>query len=591
MRLPYRNSDFYKNGLPYSNSFKAHTGCVNAVTFSKTNGISSASTRYPFSHPNLRIMASGGDCTTVYLWDLFRDFDGATPIHAFSGPTKNIFTLEFNCQDDTLYCGSNDAVIYKYDLQSQTKDVFGMKSPVYKDKLEDLPTSPPDVRQTSHASSISQISAHPIHSSLILSASSDDELHITDERVSNYDNVGHFHTTAEWRDVKWHPVSEHLFGCCDSRGGVYLNDIRKGFTGYNITSGSFSESVDPFVDDMSVMQYNAQLTNTHASKRVKLDSSSISFNNTGDLFGVIYQHSFPTIYSLNKSDPLAVLTGDYLPYGARVSPGERPYSTSCTTKHCSFEGDYFATGSDDFRGYVWKIPPVSRLLEGRREVSNESLLEGFENGSFGQYRSVFSKSKDEDVCIPTIVNRPAFRLEGHASIVNSAMIHPTLPLVATSGVEKIIKMHTPTPFTNNLEAKETPKSRKMGNETRSSRRDFLMALLTSPYENEEGTVEEDPLTLNFFDSLLRRDQEVDIWNEPDSNDEEDEEVDEHDDIDEDDVADVMMRFARDNSFGDGHEDETDDDDSDGPIVITNNEDEISSDGSEESIDIDEAYPV
>lgn len=227
-----------------------------------------------------------------------------------------------------------------------------MKSPVYKDKLEDLPTSPPDVRQTSHASSISQISAHPIHSSLILSASSDDELHITDERVSNYDNVGHFHTTAEWRDVKWHPVSEHLFGCCDSRGGVYLNDIRKGFTGYNITSGSFSESVDPFVDDMSVMQvcpliylvhisemakkYNAQLTNTHASKRVKLDSSSISFNNTGDLFGVIYQHSFPTIYSLNKSDPLAVLTGDYLPYGARVSPGERTYSTSCTTK----VGDY-----------------------------------------------------------------------------------------------------------------------------------------------------------------------------------------------------------------------------------------------------------
>lgn len=36
-------------------------------------------------------MASGGDCTTVYLWDLFRDFDGATPIHAFSGPTVSRF--------------------------------------------------------------------------------------------------------------------------------------------------------------------------------------------------------------------------------------------------------------------------------------------------------------------------------------------------------------------------------------------------------------------------------------------------------------------------------------------------------------------
>lgn len=97
----------------------------------------------------------------------------------------------------------------------------------------------------------------------------------------------------------------------------------------------------------------------------------------------------------------------------------------------------------------------------------------------------------------------------------------------------------------------------MGDETGSSRRDFLLALLSSPEDSHDADIEEDPITINFFDSLLRRDREVDIWN-----DDEDDEDDEDDQDDQD-------------------NDQDDDMDDDG----------LSAPLSEDSIDIDELYPV
>lgn len=32
-------------------------------------------------------MASGGDDTLVYLWDLFHDFEDISPIYCFNGPS------------------------------------------------------------------------------------------------------------------------------------------------------------------------------------------------------------------------------------------------------------------------------------------------------------------------------------------------------------------------------------------------------------------------------------------------------------------------------------------------------------------------
>jgi hypothetical protein len=38
-------------------------------------------------------------------------------------------------------------------------------------------------------------------------------------------------------------------------------------------------------------------------------------------------------------------------------------------------------------------------------------------------------------------------VQGHLSIVNSTLIHPVLPLIATAGIERQVVLHSPTPNT------------------------------------------------------------------------------------------------------------------------------------------------
>lgn len=51
---------------------------------------------------------------------------------------------------------------------------------------------------------------------------------------------------------------------------------------------------------------------------------------------------------------------------------------------------YYGAGSDDFRGYVWKIPEASMLLEQRKEIGADlwSLEEGETVGMGNIVRSV-----------------------------------------------------------------------------------------------------------------------------------------------------------------------------------------------------------
>ena len=96
-------------------------------------------------------------------------------------------------------------------------------------------------------------------------------------------------------------------------------------------------------------------------------------------------------------------------------------------------------------------------------------------------------------------------------------------------------MHSPTPFRNDeKDAKQTPPSRTLPTETRTSRRDFLLALLGGPGTEDESR-EEDALTINFFDGLLRRDEEINIWDDnfSDDSDRRYDDIDEDEDEDED----------------------------------------------------------
>lgn len=125
------------------------------------------------------------------------------------------------------------------------------------------------------------------------------------------------------------------------------------------------------------------------------------------------------------------------------------YRNSCTIKRGSFGFEaqtghlYYVAGSDDFRAYGWKIPPMESLLEQRQALSKEAWKN---NGAVGYDNGWFQSLTDDLLYQPVHLSTPTFTLEGSRSIVNSALCHPTLPMIATAGIERLVRYHFATPM-------------------------------------------------------------------------------------------------------------------------------------------------
>jgi WD repeat-containing protein 22 len=82
-------------------------------------------------------------------------------------------------------------------------------------------------------------------------------------------------------------------------------------------------------------------------------------------------------------------------------------------KHGSFGGsgltkdEYYSAGSDDFRGYVWKVPDIADLIERRLEVSANDWVAQDSPQNIG-----FSEGMWEPRYVPADLSRPIFRLNG-----------------------------------------------------------------------------------------------------------------------------------------------------------------------------------
>ena len=138
-------------------------------------------------------------------------------------------------------------------------------------------------------------------------------------------------------------------------------------------------------------------------------------------------------------------SGRCRPDGTPVPPGERTYGSRATIKHISFGGpgldfdNYLSTGSDDFRGYVWKLPPTADLLERRTIIEDDDTP--FNPPE--EFAGFVLSDEDKTLYSPVQLPQPIFRLGGHQSIVNSALWHPTLPRIVTCGIESKVVLHSP----------------------------------------------------------------------------------------------------------------------------------------------------
>ncbi|KAG9315850.1 WD40-repeat-containing domain protein [Chiua virens] len=427
-------------------------------------------------------------------------------------PLGNVLSLDFSASNQYLISGGADNLILRFDI-SRPEMGPGMGTG----------TRPAQDVYRRHDDSVRSVSAHPHQDEVFLSASEDGKIILHDARVDRRLSPaqGAVQHATEFTGVQTHPVMEHIFATSDSHGQVCLRDTRMAF-------GPLSSRSNEGI----VQNYNTKLSKHSLSYLSNPESSSITFDRDGSKFAVTMLHWFPTIYAVSDPHPLAVLTGKNNPDGSPVHFGERTYSNSCTMKSGAFGGPgmnediLYGAGSDDFRGYVWKIPEFSTLSGLRQEINADEWMAHEWAGV-----CAYSENQWATRYIPLQIDTPLCRLNGHRSIVNAVAMHPSLLHIVTSGIERHVLLHSPTcasPVVPRLS--ETPsETRRLGEPTLQDSAHFLRTLLLGPHPTlhedlDDAGDEEEAITL--FDHILNQEGGGDVftlrhWGNEDSDAEDD----------------------------------------------------------------------
>ena len=199
------------------------------------------------------------------------------------------------------------------------------------------------------------------------------------------------------------------------------------------------------------------------------------WNSRGDRILGLRRRLSPVLYRVDS--PASIAQFDH--------PG---YYNSCTMKSCCFGGpndEYVLSGSDDFNVYMWRLP------------------------------------EEGDFCSQWVA-RAQHVLQGHRSIVNQVRYNHSRSLLATSGVEKVVKLWSvlPLPVTDRTEETvETQDRGESGDRRVFSHEEYIGLVMRSSVnmigqDYSMANTEENPRMMAFFDSLVQR--EIEGWDTDDS---------------------------------------------------------------------------
>ncbi|EGG01380.1 uncharacterized protein MELLADRAFT_92101 [Melampsora larici-populina 98AG31] len=263
-----------------------------------------------------------------------------------------------------------------------------------------------------------RVTCHPEEPDRFLSASEDGTVIEYDLRLKTFSQASVLlQNQLEYSDVLWNPISSHLFAA-STNYGLKLYDRR--MLGPDPTKNISA----------SILTYSTNLIMPKPKLKISQpEISSISFDESGQLLSLIISKWYPTLYSLNDPHPITVLKSSN-------------YKDSCTIKHGSFSTSnhskdlHFTIGSDDFKIYDWKLPSIGELKEERKLMKSYSDW----SNEFPDEAIGYGKGP---VTIPKVIEEPEFILSGHQSIPNTIKFHSSLPFLLSSGIESLIKVHTP----------------------------------------------------------------------------------------------------------------------------------------------------
>ncbi|KWU45602.1 WD40 repeat-like protein [Rhodotorula sp. JG-1b] len=486
-------------------ALEAHYSCVNALAIS------------PPAADGARWLASGGDDKRVLLWGTALDSETTTasaePVASYTGASSNLFTIAFTCDGKEILSGGNDSVVLAHDLE--------YASATQSSSHRDGGIRPTQV-WLDHESAVNSISPHPFNPALFISASSDGTLRQFDQR--SHDSGGAVAVIADrcgMNHVQHHPLTPEVFVYAGERGNLALIDGR---TGWRSSAGDDLEGFNVASRVAVHRQFHTRLTRGFgpAQRYAYPTVSSFTFDRTGSILCATISGYLPTLYELSASEPLACFASPAPAAGVADGESDAPkrastsappdagshllsfprgYRNTTTTKHGSFGGGadatpgrglYYAAGSDDFKAYVWEVPNLERLREGRRKRVAASATYG----------------PTADATYPTLVSPASSVLTGHRSVVNTALFHPTLPLLYTAGVEKIIVQHGAAATSSHpgrwrfVPREPKPHFSHPGLDGPSDPADDPHCLPgETPQAREQRLRQEDPQVLQYFDGL------------------------------------------------------------------------------------------
>ncbi|XP_022210978.2 DDB1- and CUL4-associated factor 5 isoform X2 [Drosophila obscura] len=186
---------------------------------------------------------------------------------------------------------------------------------------------------------------------------------------------------------------------------------------------------------------------------------SVRFNCSGSLLLTLHRRLPPILFSPSSPEPVGTFYHD-------------EYFNSCTMKSCSFAGpqdEMVVSGSDNFNMFIWRLDGVD--LEAKNQW----------------------------------IDTPPVILTGHRSVVNQVRFNRQRCLLASSGVEKIIKLWSPFAQHGWEGSLMYPSSKPYCNRTLHNNTTEHVIQDFSSCDTDE-----DQVMLAFFDTLVQR--ELESWN-------------------------------------------------------------------------------
>ncbi|XP_045605789.1 dentin sialophosphoprotein isoform X2 [Procambarus clarkii] len=314
----------------------------------------------------------------------------------------------------------------------------------------------------------------------IFSAGNDEQVIVHDLKTGETVDV-FLHREAVY-GVSVSPTHDSVFASAGEDGQVLLYDMRESAASDPVCLARYHDAFHAVqfhpIESMFVVTANSREGVSlwdvrkpripvlrYGEKRCAQSSMCARFNRTGSQIIALRRRLPPVLYDTHNSKPVCQFDAEH-------------YYNSCTMKSCCFAGDndqFVLSGSDDFNLYMWKIPE--------------------------------SNSTEHFVSEAHMV------LKGHRSIVNQVRFNPQNFIIASSGVEKIIKLWSGLSLPGSNGSLKTSNSGSFMTRRVYTHEEYIGLVMESGqdvnHDYSHGSTDEDPRMMAFFDSLVQR--EVEGW--------------------------------------------------------------------------------